>query len=293
MVSVKVLDKNNQAHLSWFFEGLEWIYHDIKNKSQSTKYKSVINLSIGFKRQRGLDFLDMCFGASGAVTVAAAGHENKDACTLAPASFQSVITVSMTDFTDRLYHSSNSSSSNTGPCVDILAPGVAIVSVSHDSNHEERTMTGTSQAAAYVSGVVAILLESMPDQPSTQSIKVKLQETATRNQTNAPLTNTKDFLLYTSCESRDTAWDFTQNSSICMPELFKKPPSKNPADNSRSIIDSVIIVAVFVFIFGLVLGAELLFRRQRRSADERRETLVEQKKVYIPSETKMDDILHM
>merc|ERR550525_936932 len=60
---------------------------------------------------------------SGITVVVAAGNENSDACSFTPAYIPSAITVGSTDNKDH-----RSGFSNHGNCLDIWAPGSAIVS---------------------------------------------------------------------------------------------------------------------------------------------------------------------
>lgn len=80
--------------------------------------------------------------AAGVVVVASAGNEASDACSVSPAGERSAITVGNTNKTDAL-----SPYSNFGPCVDVYAPGVEIVSAGLTSPTSTTTMSGTSMSA--------------------------------------------------------------------------------------------------------------------------------------------------
>jgi subtilisin family serine protease len=51
---------------------------------------------------------------------------------------------------------------NWGPCVDVLAPGAPITSAYNTTDGAYAIRNGTSQAAARVSGVIALLLQQNP-----------------------------------------------------------------------------------------------------------------------------------
>ena len=113
--------------------------------------------------------------ADGLIVVAAAGNQNRDACSYSPASELSVISVGGTDRAEL-----RASYSNYGACVDIFAPGSDLVAGWAGSSDTYRSSSGTSNAAPIVSGIVALMLQ---DNPSlTQSVvEQKLKDNATRD----------------------------------------------------------------------------------------------------------------
>lgn len=106
----------------------------------------------------------------GAIVVVAAGNSQTDARNYSPGNCNNVITVGATDQVDQ-----RALFSNYGPNVTISAPGVDIVSTKSsvcnpklcspsnviDSNFV--SVSGTSQATPFVSGVVALLLSKYPN----------------------------------------------------------------------------------------------------------------------------------
>ncbi|XP_078667484.1 uncharacterized protein LOC144909264 [Branchiostoma floridae x Branchiostoma belcheri] len=69
------------------------------------------------------------------------------------------ITVAATNAVDKF----STTFSNYGTCVDILAPGEDIQSAWINSNYSVMSMTGTSQAAPHVAGVIARYLSYFRD----------------------------------------------------------------------------------------------------------------------------------
>ncbi len=94
---------------------------------------------------------------SGLVVVVSAGNDNADACDASPASAPQALTVGATDPAD-----GRSSFSNYGACVDVWAPGSAILGASSTSSTATTTMSGTSMAAPAVAGAVLQLRELLP-----------------------------------------------------------------------------------------------------------------------------------
>jgi subtilisin family serine protease len=86
------------------------------------------------------------------ITVAAAGNGGPDAPAAYPAAYSNVIAVTAVDRRDRIY-----AQANRGHYIAIAAPGVDILAPADGGAYE--FFTGTSFAAAEVSGVMALLLE--------------------------------------------------------------------------------------------------------------------------------------
>jgi subtilisin family serine protease len=93
--------------------------------------------------------------AKGIVLIAAAGNAGPNSPPLYPAADPSVIAVTATDAADGLF-----SGANRGKHIAVAAPGVDVLVPAPDSGYQ--LTTGTSVAAAEVSGVVALLIERNP-----------------------------------------------------------------------------------------------------------------------------------
>jgi filamentous hemagglutinin family protein len=89
------------------------------------------------------------------VLIAAAGNAGPKSPPLYPGADPNVIAVSATDGDDKIY-----TNSNRGNYISVAAPGVDILVPAPDGNYE--FTTGTSVAAAHVSGVAALLLQRDP-----------------------------------------------------------------------------------------------------------------------------------
>lgn len=94
--------------------------------------------------------------ARGVIVVAAAGNNGRTAPAAYPAAYDGVIAATAIDADDRLYEKAN-----TGTYVAVAAPGVDVIAPSTSGAHDMHT--GTSFAAAHVTGIVALVLERKPD----------------------------------------------------------------------------------------------------------------------------------
>jgi subtilisin family serine protease len=90
--------------------------------------------------------------AKGIVMVAAAGNAGAKSPPLYPAANPDVIAVSATDAQDKLF-----TASNRGGYVAVAAPGVDIFLPAPEGKYQ--MTSGTSFSAAYVSGLIALMLE--------------------------------------------------------------------------------------------------------------------------------------
>ncbi|KAM6077947.1 proprotein convertase subtilisin/kexin type 9 [Theristicus caerulescens] len=115
----------------------------------------------------------------GVVMVAAAGNYKDDACLYSPASEPEVITVGATNSEDQPA-SIGTLGTNFGRCVDLFAPGDDIIGASSDCSTCFTAQSGTSQAAAHVAGIAAMLLTAEP-QLSLTELRQCLLHFATKN----------------------------------------------------------------------------------------------------------------
>ena len=158
---VKVLDSRN---LGTWMDVSQGILFAVDNGAD------IINLSLGSPRQSqtvaaALDYAE----ANGVLVVAAAGNLGSDE-PFYPAAFETVLAVNATDDDDMLWPLSN-----TGPNVDLSAPGHVIYSTYHDlDNYFDGYgfMSGTSMAAPHVAGVAGLLLSVNPRLTQTELIKL-------------------------------------------------------------------------------------------------------------------------
>ncbi|MBN9276198.1 MAG: S8 family serine peptidase, partial [Hyphomicrobium sp.] len=104
------------------------------------------------------------------ILVAAAGNGGPKAAPAYPAAYSGVIAVTAHDSAGRLY-----TYANHGTYISVAAPGVDILVPALRNGH--MFMSGTSMAAAYVSGIMALMLERAPHLRPEDAMRV-LSETA-------------------------------------------------------------------------------------------------------------------
>jgi subtilisin family serine protease len=142
-------------------KGLQW---SVENQAH------IVNLSLAGPRDEMLGATLAAMIARNIVVVAAAGNGGITAPDAYPAAFQDVIAVTATDSADALYVSANH-----GKYIALAAPGVDVIA---PALFEAYLMnSGTSFAAAHVSGVIALMLERDPAMP-VQKIREALQSGA-------------------------------------------------------------------------------------------------------------------
>jgi subtilisin family serine protease len=134
---------------------------------------AVVNCSWTVAKSSILDAKITELESDGLVVVAAAGNDGVAADTLSPVGLDSVLGVGASDVYDRVI-GWDGASSNFGPEVDVFAPGVDVLCASASGLTET---SGTSVAAAIVSGVVAQFIADSPALSAAEIQALVVQET--------------------------------------------------------------------------------------------------------------------
>jgi filamentous hemagglutinin family protein len=139
-------EKGAQGTSMNIVKGLEWAVQ---------QGAEVINMSFAGPRDPILQQAIKKLSDDGVIMIAAAGNAGPKSPPLFPGADANVIAVSATDMDDKVFKNAN-----RGKYVAIAAPGVDILVPAPDGGYQ--LTTGTSVAAAHISGVVALLKERNP-----------------------------------------------------------------------------------------------------------------------------------
>jgi serine protease AprX len=198
VVSVKVADHSGATDVSQVIAGIDWVVAHAHDNGLNVR---VLNLSFGTDSTQPARIDPLCFAVEnawrhGIAVVVAGGNDGNGATQLAnPAQDPYVIavgaddprgTVSVSDDVVPTFSSRGSSARH----VDVVAPAVHVLGLRDpDSSIDQANQTarvgtrffrgsGTSQAAAAVSGAAALLLSRFPNLTPDQ-VKKQLMATAT------------------------------------------------------------------------------------------------------------------
>jgi subtilisin family serine protease len=127
-------------------KGIDWA---------AAKNARIINMSFAGPADPMLQQMLAIANGRGIVLIAAVGNAGPKSPPLYPGADAGVIGVTATDADDKLMPEAN-----RGPQVAVAAPGVEILAAAPDGKYQ--ITSGTSVAAAHVSGVAALLLATKP-----------------------------------------------------------------------------------------------------------------------------------
>ncbi|MCE0536869.1 S8 family peptidase [Kineosporia rhizophila] len=191
IVAVRVLGCNGEGTSSGVLAAVNWV-------TANAVSPAVANMSLGGEANAPLDNAVAASIASGITYAVAAGNETVNACNVSPARVPAALTVAASTQSDE-----NASFSNFGSCVDLYAPGTAIVSDYKNADNSTATMSGTSMASPHVAGAAALYLQANPG-ASPSAVAAALEDSATADALEDVPANTPNLLLYSGSASIPT-----------------------------------------------------------------------------------------
>ena len=170
--AVKVLRSNGSGSMSDVVKGVEYAAEAHQEQVSIAKigkrkgFKgSAANMSLGGGKSSILDQAVNAAVDAGIHFAVAAGNDNADSCNYSPAAAEDAVTVGASTLMDeRAYFS------NYGPCNDIFAPGLNIVSTWIGSETAINMISGTSMASPHIAGLLAYLLSLQPSNESAYAV---------------------------------------------------------------------------------------------------------------------------
>lgn len=148
LVGVRVLNCQGAGSWSGIIAGMDRV-------AQNAVQPAVLNGSLGGPRNTAVNNAATALAARGVLPVFAAGNDAIDACNVSPAGAADVLTVGATNHLDE-----ETDFSNFGACLDLYAPGAAILSAKLGG--DSIALNGTSMAAPHVAGVAALARAQSP-----------------------------------------------------------------------------------------------------------------------------------
>ncbi|MEV0989876.1 S8 family peptidase [Streptomyces sp. NPDC049949] len=182
LVSVRVLGCDGKGTYSGMIAGFDWV-------AKNAKQPAVLNGSLGGDLSQSLNNAATALSDAGVLPVLAAGNSAKDACLVSPASAARVVTVAASNQWDE-----ETDFSNWGTCVELYAPGQAIVSAKLGGGSV--ALDGTSMASPHVAGVAALYKQAHPKADPAE-IAEYLDDSSTKDVLSKVSKSSPNALLFT------------------------------------------------------------------------------------------------
>ncbi len=243
ILAIKALDNEGSGNTSNIISAISYIVN-----TRDTYGTKIINLSIGSPANSSCRNDPLCRAVveamnKGMVVVAAAGNSGPGTSTiLSPGINPNVITVgaSNDNRTIDIADDTIASFSSRGPTIegvpkpDLVAPGVNINSLSNLKLDGYRSSSGTSMAAPFISGTVALMLEKNKSL-SSKEIRKKLMDSCislnnNRESQGAGLVNLEKLLYEKEVEKKE--------------DIVRRKPPKKEGDTFELILVLLLVMVL-------------------------------------------------
>jgi subtilisin family serine protease len=163
---VKWLNCSGSGTASGAIAAVDWV-------TRNAVKPAVANTSWNFPANATLETSLRNMINSGVFLATSAGNTGANSCNLLPRKIETALVTAASERND-----ARASYSSTGPCVDVYAPGSAIISTL--PGNTTGSYNGTSMATPHVAGVAALYLQTSPS-ASPATVKSYIENNATPN----------------------------------------------------------------------------------------------------------------
>eukprot|EP00737_Agarophyton_chilense_P000966 gb/GEZJ01001077.1/.p1 GENE.gb/GEZJ01001077.1/~~gb/GEZJ01001077.1/.p1 ORF type:complete len:439 (-),score=38.46 gb/GEZJ01001077.1/:1793-3109(-) len=186
LVCIKALSERNEGSAHDVVAGVQLAIRMHKGQSGP----GIISISLGGRAVRRYTVLDAAVNTAsraGLSFVVAAGNAGSNACSFTPGRARRAITVAAVDAEGRI-----ASFSNSGECVSVGAPGVRVWSAVADEDDSYGVSSGTSMAAPFVSGLIALVVGDR-GKTRVSTLRRWLKDMGGNDQESIPVVSAKNF----------------------------------------------------------------------------------------------------
>ncbi|KAJ8118782.1 hypothetical protein OPT61_g311 [Boeremia exigua] len=188
LFAVKVLDAAGSGTNSGVIAGINYVTNDSKTRTGCSA-GFVGSMSLGGTKSTAVNSAVANAVTAGIFMAIAAGNEAQNAANVSPASEPSAFTVAASDSNDKF-----ATFSNWGTSVDIIAPGVSILSTWN--NGGTNSISGTSMATPHVAGLAAYIL-AFEGKKTPAALATRLQTLSLKNKVTSILgSGTPNYLAF-------------------------------------------------------------------------------------------------